>query len=315
MYKYVPLSLSMRDSIIYMDVVAKASAPKIAFLITDLDSETASANLYIENDGNLVYNSCTREGELFVYTPTINSFPKVGLSKCQLQVVIDSRVAYSFVIFVNVRENIVNDSAIEAQDEFGALEEAIRTVGQYDSRIQKNSDDIASIDSEIVGIKATSDSTIARLDNAIVTLDDLSDEVDTLSPLQFPWAATGSTEPVVSVPTGTWTTIAEVPLDPGVVYLLDFCGRFDTNVNGVRALCLSTTPNARNFYAVKYYNAIRASSNSYTMVNLMKLFYWSQTQAASYNNKLYLTAYQDSGSALNIIPRLSGVRILNSISS
>lgn len=135
MNKIVHLSLSKKDVPIRIDVVQYATIPSIVFVLDDYTPGSgATANLYIKKpDGTEIYNSCTISGNQITYKPTTQSFAALGVSKCQLQIIETSGTAVSFLIYADVTENIIDSSAIESQDEFTALEDALREVESWES--------------------------------------------------------------------------------------------------------------------------------------------------------------------------------------
>ena len=137
MNKIVHLSLTNKSVPARFDVVQYATNPAITFVLDDYTPGSgATASLYIKKpDGTEIYNSCTISGNQVTYKPTTQSFASLGTSKCQLQIIESGDTAVSFLIYADVTENIIDSSAIESQDEFTALEEALQTVSAYDGRI------------------------------------------------------------------------------------------------------------------------------------------------------------------------------------
>ena len=135
MNKIVHLSLTKKDVPIRIDVVQYATTPSIVFVLDDYTpGSNATANLYIQKpDGTEIYNSCTISGNQVIYKPTTQSFASLGTSKCQLQIIELSGTAVSFLVYADVTENIIDSSAIESQDEFTALEQALREVESWES--------------------------------------------------------------------------------------------------------------------------------------------------------------------------------------
>lgn len=133
MNKIVHLSLTNKSVPTRFDVVQYATNPAITFVFDDY-IPSGTARLYIEKpDGTKIYNSCTISGNNVTYKPTTQSFAAVGINKGQLQIVEPNGTAVSFVMFIDVSENIIDSSAIESQDEFTALEEALRDVSSWES--------------------------------------------------------------------------------------------------------------------------------------------------------------------------------------
>lgn len=169
MNKIVHLSLARKNVPTRIDVVQYATKPDITFVIDDYTPAVGStASLYIEKpDETLIYNACTIEDNKITYTPTTQSFAVVGQSKCQLQIVETDGTAVSFLIYADVSGNIIDSSAVESQNEFTALEEALQTVSDYDGRIQTNTNNIATNTSNI----ATNATNISALDTRVGTLE------------------------------------------------------------------------------------------------------------------------------------------------
>lgn len=135
MNKIVHLSLTKKDVPIRIDVVQYATIPSIVFVLDDYTpGSNATANLYIQKpDGTEIYNSCAISGNQVTYKPTTQSFASLGTSKCQLQIIEPNGTAVSFLVYADVTENIIDSSAIESQDEFTALEDALREVESWES--------------------------------------------------------------------------------------------------------------------------------------------------------------------------------------
>lgn len=164
MNKIVHLSLTKKDVPIRIDVVQYATIPSIVFVLDDYTpSVGATASLYIKKpDGTEIYNACTIEDNLVTYEPTTQSFAALGVNKCQLQIIESGETGVSFLIYADVTENIIDSSAIESQDEFTALEEALSTVSDYDGRITANTNRLDNLGDEHVTFEeAQTDTTIS----------------------------------------------------------------------------------------------------------------------------------------------------------
>lgn len=133
MNKIVHLSLTNKSVPARFDVVQYATNPAITFVFDDY-IPSGTARLYIEKpDGTKIYNTCTISGNNVTYKPTTQSFAAVGINKGQLQILEPNGTAVSFVMFIDVAENIIDSSAIESKDEFTALEDALREVESWES--------------------------------------------------------------------------------------------------------------------------------------------------------------------------------------
>lgn len=148
MNKYVHLSLSKKETIVKFEVVQYSTLPFITFVLDDyMPASGCAASLYIEKpDGTKIYNACTVADNLITYEPTTQSFAVLGINHAQLHLVEPNGAAISFLMHIEVTKNIIDSSAIESQDEFTALEEALQTVSQYDTRITDNTNRISVIE-------------------------------------------------------------------------------------------------------------------------------------------------------------------------
>lgn len=164
MDKIIHLSLTRKSVPTRIDVVQYATRPNIVFVIDDYSiPEGSTVSLYIKKpDDTEIFNYCEFEDNQVTYTPTTQSFAVLGTSKCQLQIVESDGTAVSFLIYADVTENIIDSSAIESQDEFTALEEALQTVSDYDGRITQNTNRLDNLGDEHVTFEeATTDTTIS----------------------------------------------------------------------------------------------------------------------------------------------------------
>lgn len=122
MNKLIHLSITKKDVPIRMDVVQGATAPSIDFILDDyIPASGATARLYIKKTDTEVYNDCTISDNVITYAPTTGSFDEVGKCKAQLQIIENGAVALSFIIYVDVTENLIDGSAIESSSEYNAL--------------------------------------------------------------------------------------------------------------------------------------------------------------------------------------------------
>lgn len=96
----------------------------IDFIIHDYEIPSgATARFYLRKpSGNEVYNDCTISGNKITLQPSAQTFAEKGLQKAQLQLMIEDKFLISFPIDFDVAENIIDSSAIESSNEYGALE-------------------------------------------------------------------------------------------------------------------------------------------------------------------------------------------------
>lgn len=164
MYKIIDLSITKKSVPVRIDVVQYATKPDFLFVLTDYTPSTgATASFYIEKpSGQKVYNACTIDENQITYEPTTQSFAEEGTHTCQLQIVEADGTAVSFLIYAEVTKNIIDSSAIESQDEFTALEQALQTVSSYDGRITSNTNRLDNLGGEkLTFTEATTDTTIS----------------------------------------------------------------------------------------------------------------------------------------------------------
>lgn len=146
MNKIIDLYLSRKDVPTRFDVVQGSQAPAITFVLRDYEPQTgATARIYIKKKESEVYNTCTLSGNEVTYNPTVTSFDEPGKCTAQLEIVSGGKIAMSYRLYINVEPNIVDSSAIEATDDFSALQDAILAVGDmssYKAQTQENTNEI-----------------------------------------------------------------------------------------------------------------------------------------------------------------------------
>lgn len=100
----------------------------IDFVIHDYEIPSgATARFYLRKpSGNEVYNDCTISGNKITLQPSAQTFAEKGLQKAQLQLMIEDKFLISFPIDFDVAENIIDSSAIESSNEYGALESLLQ---------------------------------------------------------------------------------------------------------------------------------------------------------------------------------------------
>lgn len=132
-----------------MTVVQGATAPAIVFTLEDYTPASgATARIFIQKANSEVYNECTLSGNTVTFSPTTGSFDEEGPCVAQLEIVSGGKIALSYRIWVYVEPNIINGEAIEASDDFSALQQAIVDVGnitEYKAQTDTNTADIAAM--------------------------------------------------------------------------------------------------------------------------------------------------------------------------
>lgn len=96
----------------------------LEFNITDYEIPSGStARIYLKRpDGTESYNDCTIDGNVITYKPTAQFFSVAGICTGQLQIMIGDDFLVTFPLVFDVAENIIDNSAIESSNEYGALE-------------------------------------------------------------------------------------------------------------------------------------------------------------------------------------------------
>lgn len=96
----------------------------LEFNITDYEIPSGStARIYIRRpDKTESYNDCTISGNVITYKPTAQFFSVAGICTGQLQIMIGDDFLVTFPLVFDVAKNIIDDSAIESSNEYGALE-------------------------------------------------------------------------------------------------------------------------------------------------------------------------------------------------
>lgn len=112
--------------------------------------EGAVINIYVSKpDGTLIYNAAEVSGNTITVTTTTQMTAVVGRSNCQVQILSTGILLRTFVFALQVKPSIIDESAIESTDEFGALETALQTVSQYDADIEALQDAVTDINGQI----------------------------------------------------------------------------------------------------------------------------------------------------------------------
>lgn len=108
--------------------VQGATEIPLEFHIKDYEIPSGStARIYIKRPDNTEsYNDCTIDGNVITYKPTAQFFSVAGICTGQLQIMIGDDFLVTFPLLFDVAENIIDDSAIESSNEYGALESLLQ---------------------------------------------------------------------------------------------------------------------------------------------------------------------------------------------
>lgn len=126
---YKQLYVSKKEPLV-IEYTQGSNLLPIEFEIMDWTIPTSStAQIYIEKpSGALIFNAATVSGQSIIVQPTTQMTAEIGANKGQIMIVNGNQILQSFVFILKVFESIIDSSAIESQDEFTALEEALSAV-------------------------------------------------------------------------------------------------------------------------------------------------------------------------------------------
>lgn len=126
---YKQLYVSRKEPLV-IEYTQGSNLLPIEFEIMDWTIPTSStAQIYVEKpSGALIFNAASVDGQSIIVQPTTQMTAETGANKGQIMIVNGNQVLQSFVFILKVFESIIDSSAIESQDEFTALEEALATV-------------------------------------------------------------------------------------------------------------------------------------------------------------------------------------------
>lgn len=86
----------------------------------------AKAFIYVKKpSGHEVFNQAKIQGNTITINPTTQMMAEVGRSRMQVLLTISNKVAATFLLNLDVTENLSEESAVESADEYNALEELI----------------------------------------------------------------------------------------------------------------------------------------------------------------------------------------------
>lgn len=286
MNKIVSLYLSQTNVPARMDVVQGATAPGITFVLEDYEPNNgATARIFIKKKESEVYNTCELDGNEATFNPTTTSFDEVGKCTAQLEIVSGGKIAVSYRIYVNVEPNIIDSSAIEAADDFSALQDAIIAVGdisEYKAQTDENTADITSLESAIDTINSSQ-----WVGNR---------------PLVIGYGGAAG-ESDITVPRITWTNLTPVVIPSSGFWLVKFTAYFQPNPNGQRAIRWANSSGSTSL-GYMFTEVVNAPGNfgAYAHLTVTR-----NVTGSSYT--LYPQVYQNTDGDLTVLARYELTRL------
>lgn len=164
----------------------------IDFVLEDMTAPNGSfATIYATIDGASMFNAATvatTDGQTVVTVPlTSNMLSAIGRWPCSVRIQNGDDIVTSFPFFLQVWESEYDDAAVEAQDEFTALEAALDTISGMDTRVSALE---AGINANTVNLQDGSSRTLSGFLSTAVT--DLDDAAYTGF---YPYASTAANKP------------------------------------------------------------------------------------------------------------------------
>lgn len=114
-------------------IVKGSNMVPLTFKFMDIEVPAAgTTNIYFEKpSGMKIYNAGRIENNACVFDMTTQMSAEEGVNKGQIEVLNEGKVLYSFEIVMFVLPCRVDSSAVESQDEFTALQEALAKVAGF----------------------------------------------------------------------------------------------------------------------------------------------------------------------------------------
>lgn len=110
-----------------IEYVQNTNGVPIEFVLSDFTiPASASAFAYVKKPSGLeVFSQAEIDGNVVIINPTTQMMAEIGYNKLQVLITAGGNVAATFVVILDVEENITEDSAVESQNEYSALESLI----------------------------------------------------------------------------------------------------------------------------------------------------------------------------------------------
>lgn len=116
-----------------IDYVQGTNAVSLVFVFRDWEIPSgAEARIYIKKpSGNEVYNSASVSGNTVTVKPTTQMFAEAGTQEGQIQILSGEDILATFLLDFCVERNIVSESAIESNNEYGTIDQLIADLQGY----------------------------------------------------------------------------------------------------------------------------------------------------------------------------------------
>lgn len=120
-----------------IEYVQNTNGVPIEFVLSDFTIPgSASAFAYVKKPSGLeVFSQAEIDGNVVIINPTTQMMAEIGYNKMQVLITAGGNVAASFVVVLDVEENITEDSAVESQNEYSALESLITQANETISAV------------------------------------------------------------------------------------------------------------------------------------------------------------------------------------
>lgn len=120
-----------------IEYVQNTNGVPIEFVLSDFTiPASASAFAYVKKPSGLeVFSQAEIDGNVVIINPTTQMMAEIGYNKLQVLITAGGNVAASFVVILDVEENITEDSAVESQNEYSALESLITQANETISAV------------------------------------------------------------------------------------------------------------------------------------------------------------------------------------
>ncbi len=111
------------------------------------------AKMYAEKpSGKIVYNSAVIKNDEIHIHLTNQMLAEFGDVYCQIQLFYNEETITSYKFILKVQESLVDSAAIESTNEFGAFEDSIKTLTQYESKLEAVSNAVEAANERIDGL-------------------------------------------------------------------------------------------------------------------------------------------------------------------